>query len=296
MKIPCDEYYLTHSVQEALEALSASPGTARVVAGGTDLLLEMQQGNHPPVKTLVDVTEVPEMCALEVRGGELFMGASVSLSRINGSALIKEHARALADAASLMANPQVCNVATIGGNVAHALPAADGTIALLALDAQVEIASRNGRRRLPLQSLFSGPGISTLDPHGDLLVGFYLPLSTPGEASAFSRRVNPQGIALALLNLAVSMKRSGERIKDIRIVVGPAGPVPMRMKAAEEIYRNQIPSVEIHTRSLEVLLNKAKFRTSQHRATAEYRRHLVSILLEEAFNQAWSRVGLADSP
>ena len=79
-----------------------------------------------------------------------------------------------------MANPQVCNVATIGGNVAHALPAADGTISLLALDAQAEVANPNGRRKFPLQALFKGPGESTLDPGRDLLVGFYLPLQEKG--------------------------------------------------------------------------------------------------------------------
>ena len=98
-----------------------------------------------------------------------------------------QHAQALADAAALMANPQVCNVATIGGNVAHALPAADGTISLLALDARAEVANMNGRRILPLRALFKGPGESTLDPDHDLLVGFYLPLGRKGSTSAFVR-------------------------------------------------------------------------------------------------------------
>ena len=119
-----------------------------------------------------------------------------------------------------MANPQVCNVATIGGNVAHALPAADGTISLLALDAEAEVANMYGRRKVPLQALFKGPGESTLDPCGDLLVGFYLPLCEKGQASAFARRVNPQGIALAILNVAIWLQRKGERIEDIASLLG----------------------------------------------------------------------------
>ena len=287
----CDEYILSHSVEEALQALSLARGSARILAGGSDLLLELQQGSHPPVQTLVDITEIEEMCLLEIRNGSLFIGAAVTLGRLAGSELVKQHAQVLADAAALMANPQVCNVATIGGNVAHALPAADGTIALMVLDAQAEVASVKGRRRLPLQALFKGPGQSTLDPRHDLLVGFTLPLQSIGQASAFSRRVNPQGIALALLNVAVWLKRSEERAEDIRIAVGPSGPVPQRMFATEALYHGQTPSPQIHSQALDALLGEAHFRTSLHRATAEYRRDLVGILLDEAFSKAWHRAG-----
>ncbi len=292
MKIPCKEYLLTHSIQETLDALSASQGTARVVAGGTDLLLDLQQGNHPPVNTLIDVTEVGELRAIEIREGSLFIGASVTHSRLKDSGLVKIHAQAVAEAASLMATPLVCNVATIGGNVAHALPAADGTIALLAMDAQAEIASLDGRRRVSLQELFKGPGESALDPCGDLLVGFFLPLVDRGTASSFTRRVNPQGIALAVLNLAVWLQRKDSQVEAIRIAIGPSGPVPRRMKVAEEVYRGQVPTAEVHAQALEALLNEAQFRTSRHRATAEYRCHLAGIMLDETFRRAWQRAGL----
>jgi CO/xanthine dehydrogenase FAD-binding subunit len=195
-------------------------------------------------------------------------GASVTLSRLACSPLIKHHTQALADAAAVMGNPQVCNMATIGGNVAHALPAADGTISLMALDAQAEVANINGRRMVPLQALFKGPGESTLVPGFDLLVGFYLPLQEKEQASAFARRINPQGIALAILNMAIWLERIGDRIIDIRLAVGPSG---------------------VQARALEELLKETHFRTSPHRATAEYRRHLAGVLLQEALTMAWQR-------
>ena len=80
MKIPCDEYLVTHTVEETLEVITSAQGKARIVSGGSDLLLEMQQGSQPPVRTLVDVTEIEEMCDLEIRAGSLFIGASVTLS------------------------------------------------------------------------------------------------------------------------------------------------------------------------------------------------------------------------
>jgi len=289
MKSLCEEYILPHTVEEALQILSAADGSTRIVSGGSDLLVEIQQDSHPPVRMLVDVTEIEEMCALEIRDNSLFIGASVTLTQLANSTLIKQHAQALMEAASLMANPQVCNVATIGGNVAHALPAADGTISLLALGAQAEVASSEGRRRAPLQALFKGPGESTLVPVCDLLVGFYLPIHERGQASAFSRRISPQGIALAILNMAIWLQRKDDRIVNIRIAVGPSGPVPMRMAAAEKVLVDQVPSPQVQARALEELLMEAHFRTSLHRASAEYRRHLAGVLLKEAFTNAWQR-------
>jgi CO/xanthine dehydrogenase FAD-binding subunit len=291
MTIPCEEYILSHSVEQALRTLSGANGMARIVAGGSDLLLDLQAGRHSPVRVLVDVTEINEMRALEIRQESLFIGAAVTLSRLAHSALVTQHAQALADAALLMANPQVCNVATIGGNVAHALPAADGTISLLALEAQAEVASLHGRRRVPLQALFTGPGVSAIDPGCEVLVGFYLPLSEGRQASAFLRRVNPQGIALALLNMAVWLERQEDRVLNARIAVGPSGPVPLRMIEAEKALIGQPPSPQSRAHALEVLLNEAHFRTSLRRATAEYRRHLAGVLLDEALITAWQRAG-----
>jgi CO/xanthine dehydrogenase FAD-binding subunit len=289
MKNLCEEYIHPHTVEEALGFLTNGYGSARIISGGSDMLVELQQGSHPPVQTLVDVTEVEEMCKLEVHEESIFIGASVTLARLGNSSLIKKHAQALADAAALMANPQVCNVATIGGNFAHALPAADGTISLLALDAQAEVANMNGKRRVPLQSLFKGPGESTLDAGLDLLVGFYLSRKEKGQASSFVCRVNPQGIALAILNMAVWLQRKGDWITNIRIAIGPSGPVPLRMLATEKTLIDQTPSPDIMARALNKLLKEAHFRTSLHRASVEYRRHLAGVLLQEAITKAWKR-------
>jgi carbon-monoxide dehydrogenase medium subunit len=289
MKHLCEEYVLANTIDEAVQSLSGGREATRIIAGGSDLLLELQQGTRAPVHTLVDVTGIEEMCALEVRDSSLFLGAAVTLSRLASSGLIRQHAQALTDAAALMANPQVCNVATIGGNVAHALPAADGTIALLALGAEAEVAHVGGRRRVPLQWLFKGPGESTLDLIGGVLVGFYLPLHQEGQASAFVRRVNPQGIALALLNMAIWLERMGNCIKDIRIAVGPSGPVPRRMVKTEEMLTGWEPSNEVEARAMQALLNEASFRTSPHRATSEYRTHIAEVLFQEALSQAWQR-------
>lgn len=282
-------YHLAQDIADALHALSAAPGDVRLVAGGTDLLLDLQQGRHAPVDTLVDVTRVPEMCRLDITQEGLYIGAGVPLNQVVASPLVLEHAQGLFEAASLIGGPQVRNTATLGGNVAHALPAADGTIALLALDAQAEIASLAGRRRVSMQQLFAGPGRSTLDPRAEVLVGFHLALRQAGQASAFRRVMRPQGVAIAILNVAVWLQRAADRIADVRIAVGPAGPVPFRALEAEKQLRGGQMDSPTLQRAIEALRSEARFRTSPHRATAEYRRHMAGVLLEETLATAWSR-------
>jgi xanthine dehydrogenase FAD-binding subunit len=284
------QHYLhPDNVIEALQVLSSAPGPACLIAGGTDLMLDLQQGRQPPVHTLVDITAIPEMTALEIRQGDLYIGAVVPLSRIASSTLVLEHAQALVEACDLIGGPQVRNMATLGGNVAHALPAADGTIALMALDAQAEIADLEKRRRVPLSDLFAGPGKSTLKTGQELLVGFYIPLKFPHQGSAFKRIMRAQGIALPILNLSVWLERKADRIAAVRVAVGPSGPTPRRITAVEEALRGQTLGPESCAHALNVLLNSVHFRASPYRASVEYRQQLVEVLLKDTLNLAWQR-------
>jgi len=282
-------YLRPKNVEEALAGLAAAPGPARPIAGGTDLLLDLKQGNQPPLDTLVDLTTIPELNALEIRADRLFIGAAVPLSHIVASPLVQANAQALIEAAQLVGGPQVRNTATLGGNVVHALPAADGTISLMVLDCQAEIAGPQGRRKLPVGALFLGPGKSAVDSTHEIVVGFHLPVRKPGQASAFRRIMRAQGIALPILNVSVWLERKAQVIQDVRIAVGPGGPTPWRAALAEQSLRGQAYSSEAFAIAREAVLKKAGFRTSAYRASAEYRTHLVGTLLQECFETAWKR-------
>jgi xanthine dehydrogenase FAD-binding subunit len=283
------EYLRPTNLSQALQAFSEASGPILPIAGGTDLLLDLEQGRHAPVHTLLDVTFIAEMKVLEVRRQELFIGGAVPVNRIVLDPLVGAHARALTEACNLIAGPQVRNVATLGGNVAHALPAADGTIALLALDARAEIAGAAGSRQIPFRELFLGPGKSGLKHGEELLVGFYLPLSAAGQASCFKRIMRPQGVALPILNCTVWLERAGGLIKDVRIAVGPGGGTPFRATQAEETLCGQPLNESTFETALEALLAQAKFRTSARRASADYRRHIVSGLFRDVMEAAWER-------
>jgi len=284
------QYVRPTSVVEAVTALTSAPGPALALAGGTDILLDLQQGRHSPVHTIVDLTEIPEMKRLELRDGRLFIGAGVPLSRIARDPLVVSHAQALVEACDLVGGPQVRNVATLGGNVAHALPAADGTIGLMCLDAEAEVAGLGGNRRVSMPELFLGPGKSALQG-GEIIVGFDVDQIKPGQASCFKRIMRPQGVALPIINLSVWLERSGDIIQQTRIAVGPGGAVPFRARKAEAFLTGQPYSDETYKTALEALVAEVKFRTSAMRASSEYRYHLVGTLLKDTLESAWERAG-----
>ncbi len=283
------EYKRPASISEAIQDLTSASGPAMPIAGGTDLLLDLKQGRHAPIHTLIDLTFVPEMSLLELRGDELYIGAAVPVNRVALDPLTGTHAQALVEACNLIAGPQVRNTATLGGNVAHALPAADGTIALTALEAQAEVAGVSGTRRVPFTSLFLGPGKSSIDKSAEIIIGFYLPLTTYHQASCFKRIMRPQGVALPILNCAVWLEREGDFVKDIHIAVGPGSSIPFRATEAEATLRGQVVNNDSLSRTMESLLGQAHFRTSARRASADYRRHIVGGLFSDVFETAWER-------
>jgi len=283
------EYLQPTSTSEAIQDLTTATQPAIPIAGGTDLLLDLKQGRHAPVHTLVDLNSVEEMSIIEMRGQELFIGAAVPINRVAKNPLVIEHAQALVESCNLIAGSQVRNVATLGGNVAHALPAAEGTIALTVLSAHAEVASSSGLRNLPIGELFLGPGKTALKKGKEILVGFYLPTIQSGQASCFNRIMRPQGVALPILNCAVWVTRVKNRLIDVRISIGPGGPKPFRAIEAEEVLRGQVYDDAAFENMLPALFAQVKLRSSPLRATAEYRTHIVRGLLKQTLDTAWSR-------
>lgn len=287
-------FHIAENLEDALITLAQAPGLAMPIAGGTDLLLDLQQGRHAPVHTLVDLTRIDEFNELSVREGCLFIGAAVPVSRLAAHQLVLQHAHALAEACGSIGGPQVRNSATLGGNVAHGLPAADGMIALVALNAEVEVVSMAGRERWPLLSLFRGVGQTHLIPGQQLLSGFFLPLRHAVEGSAFRRVMRPQGVALPILNLSTWLRRTGDRIADVRMAFGPSGPKPCRAEAVEDCLRGEVFSDELIAAASETGRQTLKFRSSPQRASASYRYDLSAVLLAETLKTAWQRAGQED--
>ncbi len=173
-------YFTPTTVADALGLLRQYGDQAQIIAGGTDLILDMQTGAHAPIAALVDVTHITGLAEIRQEDNYVVVGAAVTHTQIERSALIRAHGMALVESCSVVGGPQVRNVATLGGNVAHALPAADGTIGLVALNAEVQVCTLPEDGALvcewqPLLSIFAGPGRNNLDAQSDAgCVSFWL--------------------------------------------------------------------------------------------------------------------------
>ena len=284
-----NDYHLPASVDEAVALLSRYDGQARVVAGGTDLILDLQQGNEHPVEALIDVTRIVGLNEIREEAGCLVLGAGVTHNQIVESRLLQQKATALVEASYVVGGPQVRNVATIGGNVAHALPAADGTTALNALSAEVEVASFGGRRWIPFTSLFVGPGKSAIDSTREVLVALRFKATGACEASAFSRIMRPQGVALPMMNFAARVRVVEDRFEDVALATAPVAPTPFRCQQTETFLTGRPATADSIEAAVAVLLSECKPRTSPHRATAAYRKEVLPVLLRQTLSQAIAR-------
>ena len=284
-------YHTPSTVDEALDLLTQYAGDARVIVGGTDLLLDIRQGNEARPEALIDITCIEGLNTIQHTNDTLTIGAGVTHTQIVQSPIITERATCLVESCGVVGGPQVRNVGTLGGNVAHALPAGDGTTSLVALDAEVEIVLNSARRWVPIREMYRGPGESLLDSTRDVLVQVRFSLCGTREATAFKRIMRPQGVALPILGCAawVRLNEAGERYDDVRVCIGPVAKTPTRAEAVEQVLRGQLTSDDVLEQAVAAAGESLSPRTSNYRATADYRREMVDVLLRRVLPLAVKR-------
>jgi CO/xanthine dehydrogenase FAD-binding subunit len=276
IRICWKNYHTPETVDAAIDLLSHYDGRALVIGGGTDLLLEIQQGLRPPAHAMVDTSRIARLNRITTEEGYIVIGCAVTHSQIIQDQGITQHGTCLVEACGVIGGPQVRNVGTLAGNVAHALPAGDGSIALLALDGEIEIADSMGSRWMPLQMAFLGPGKSVIDHHRTLLTRLRFRPAGALEASAFHRIMRPQGVALPIIAMAARLQLDHHNhISSVRISVGPAGPVPCLAETAMESLIGAAPSTERFSQATEAALQQISLRSSQYRATRKYREEMI---------------------
>ena len=283
-------YYTPKSVAEAVDTLRRYDGQARVVGGGTDLLVEIRRGLHRPVEALVDVSRIPGMDSIDIDGEHIVIGCGVTHSQIIRDARIIEYGTCLSESCSVIGGPQVRNVGTLAGNVAHALPAGDGTIGLLALGGEIEIATADGTRWIPMQESFRAPGKSFIDRHREVLTRLRFKPTGAREGSAHHRVMRPQGLCLPIISMAVRLQlEDDDTISSARISMGPVGPVPFLAEAAMDVLVGDIASSEQFNNTAEAALASVTLRSSKYRASQEYREQMVRTFLPAILKRAAER-------
>lgn len=302
------EYFEPTSIEEALSLLSQYGGDAKLIAGGTDLIVQIKQEKMEP-KYLISLKSIPGLDGISVveRGEEgrfLSIGALATHRSIERCSFIRRNFCALADAADVLGSVQVRNVATIGGNLCNAAPSADTAAPLLALDARLRLVGPRGERVVGIEEFYLGPGRTVL-AQDEILKEILLPVYPAVEAdavesssvrsSAYVKHSRRKAMDLPLLGVAVSFSADLETrtYRDVRIALAVAAPTPMRAREAErEVEGSTIHSgFEAWYRAGQVASVEARPRTSL-RATEEYRREMIRALVPRAAAIAIERAGL----
>jgi len=279
------DYQKVYSLQEALDAASASKGASAFLAGGTDLLVQIKEGRKQP-RCVIDVKGVHEMAGLILSGDELSIGALTCIRTLETSPSVSEKAPLLAQAAAKLGSIQIRHRATIGGNLCNASPSADTASALLALDAQVEIYGKTGARVIDLDKFFLGPGATVLGD-GEILTRLKIPLTRKRRGSVYYKLSTRKAMDLAFVGVAVLLELDGgDRISKARIALAAVDPTPIRVPSVEKQLEGRMLSFDAARESAELAARSCK-PISDLRASAEYRREMVRELCQQGLLAAY---------
>ena len=259
---------------------------ANPLAGGTNLMVDMRSGRHTPAM-LVNISDLPELHQVELIAGELKIGSTLTIAELQSNPLVRKYGPVLVEAANTFANPLVRNRATLGGNLVDASPAADCAPPLLALDAEVELASLAGNRRVRLEDFFTGVR-KTLILRDEILSAVYLPagIQATRSASAYYKIGLRKADAISVVSAAVLVETGpGQRCSKVRIALGSVAPLPMRAVRAEKSLEGSLLSPEsIH--QVGVIAAGEVSPISDLRASAAYRRQMVTVIVGRLLKQA----------
>jgi carbon-monoxide dehydrogenase medium subunit len=286
-------YLAPTTLREAVELLAEHRGKTKVLAGGTDLMLQLQDGMWAP-EYVVAVRNIPELNVLDfhARSG-LTLGAATTLRRIETSRAVRERYPELATGASEIGSVQIRNLASLGGNMCTATPSADGVPALVSLEATARIASVRGERTVPLEAFFIGVRKTVLEPD-ELVVDLHIPAPPPRTSGAYVKLDTRPQMDLAIVGVAttVSLAAADSVIKKVTICLGAVATTPIRVREAEEILTGRPFSEELLAEAGQAAARAAR-PISDVRASADYRREQCDLMTRRAIRQAVERAQAA---
>jgi CO/xanthine dehydrogenase FAD-binding subunit len=289
MLLPKFEFHQPGSVAEACEIMSEFGLKAKVLAGGTDLIVNMKKKILAP-KHLVCLSKIAPMHGIEEKNGQIIIGGRYTVAELTVDALVEEKLGALRSGARALGSPLVRNRATIGGNICSARPAADLPPALIAYGATVVLQSNKGKREVPLNTFFKGPGLieTAVD---EVLTEVRVPVPRDGQGAVYLNLGTRKACDCNIVNVAsfIALNKKDGRIEKARIVMGSVGPIPLRAKSAEKLLMGEKPEARLFLKAGEAARQDCT-PIDDFRGSAGYRRAMVEVLtkrtLENAFRQA----------
>jgi len=271
-------FYRPDTLAQLLERKQKEGRRARILDGGSNVLVYVKEGTIEG-GTLVDVRRLKALKGIAVKSGHVEIGAGEVIADIIASPVIRREASFLAEALQQFANPLVRNMATLAGNIADSSPIGDSIPPLLVLEAEVVAAGRQGRRVIPLDRFFTGPGANVLKP-SEVILKIRFPVPGKGRG-CFLKLGLRRGTSCSVASVAVWTQTKGGAIEEARIALGGVAPTPLRARLTEELLKGRKPDPEL----LERVAGRVQHEISpisDVRASAEYRRQVTAKLLAKA--------------
>jgi carbon-monoxide dehydrogenase medium subunit len=284
--MPEARYESPESIDQAV-ALLAADSEARVLAGGTDLLVQMRTGRGAP-SAFVDIKRIPEMSRLDIDSSGLRIGAAVPAATIYANDTIRQLWPGLAEATDLIGSSQIQGRATWSGNLCNGSPAADSVPALIVNGAEVVIVGPGGERTVPVDGFITGPGQTVLQP-GELVVSFHVPAPAPRTADAYLRLIPRTEMDIAVVGVGVQLSLDAEgTVTAARLALGAVAPTPLRVDAAADA----LIGSKLEDAALEAAASAASAAANpidDKRGTIVYRKKVSGVLTKRAARIAYDR-------
>lgn len=282
-------YLAPTTLDEAVSAFAAASGAASILAGGTDLLVQMRAGVRKP-GTIIDIKKIPALTAIEDLGGGAFrIGAAVS------GAVLAEHkgfAKAwpgVLEAINLIGSKQVQGRASPGGNLCNSSPAGDSVPAMVAAGAVVTVQGPNGKRELPVEAVPAGPGRTTLAA-GEIVVSFTFPARPKGSSDAYLRMIPRTEMDIAVVGLGVNLTMEGGVVKTARVGLGAVAPTVLLVEdAAKALIGTKLDDAALEKAA--AACRAACKPINDKRGTIAYRTKVAGVLLKRVVAIAAARAG-----
>jgi carbon-monoxide dehydrogenase medium subunit len=282
MRIRSFDYWEAPNLDEALAELEISEGDTKIIAGGTDLVLNMKKKKILP-RRLISLHNLKELDFIRMQDSEVSIGALTRHTDIAANPLLKTHLPILCEAVGLIGSWQIRNVGTIGGNICNASPAADSAPPLLVMNAQLIVASKTAEKKIPLDSFFTGPGETVLET-GQILKEIVIELPKQRSAGCYLklRRRKAVDISLAGVAFQAETESDGQTLARVGIAMGGVAPTPIRVAEAEAVLTG-LPVDEALTKISDCarIVAQAARPIDDVRASASYRRTIVAVFLHQ---------------
>jgi len=284
--LPDFEYFAPKDVRDACRFLQEHDGRAKVMAGGTDLLVHMKYRAVTP-QYVVGLKHLPDLGYVEyIEDKGLRIGTLATHQSVAESPLIKERFGALGGACSKVGTPQIRSMGTVGGNLCNGSPSSDSAPPLIALNAAVKLQGLEGERVIPLEAFFVGPGETALRA-GEILTEIQVPSPPLRTQLAYVKLPARTAVDMAAVSAAVflTLDSKNEICHDIRIVLGAVAPIPLRARRAEEVLRGKKIEDQLIQQTARLASEEAQ-PISDIRSSANYRKEMVKVLTKQAIRQA----------